>query len=68
MPCAIESAFTILSDAAPSLRPIREPAANRANLTLVSFKQRRFIPDSTQTDPECVLGDEGPVANKKPLT
>jgi hypothetical protein len=64
MPCAIKTASTALDDAEASLRPARQPAANRANLTLVGPEQPRFIPDSTQTCPECVLGDEGPITNK----
>jgi hypothetical protein len=64
MPCVIES--STLFDAEPLPRPARQPAAKHTSLTVVGLVQRRFIPDSTQTDPECVLGDEGPVVTKKP--
>jgi hypothetical protein len=64
MPCAIKTSSTACDDVETSLRLARGPAANRVNLTLVGPEQPRFIPDSTQTCPECVLGDEGPITNK----
>lgn len=66
MPWVIKSTSSI-REAEPSLPRVRQSTTDRTNLTLVGFEQSRFIPDSTQTDPECVLGDEGPVAIKKPL-
>ena len=61
MHCAINTASTAFDDAETLSRVPHGPAVRRANLSLIGSTQPRFIPDSTQTDPECVLGDEGPV-------